>query len=164
MIRACHPGDFQALHRIILAAAQAYRGIIPPDCWREPYMSQEELRDEMEAGVAFWGYEQDGGLIGVMGIQAMKEVSLIRHAYMRTSTQRMGVGGLLLLYLKQQTEKPLLVGTWADARWAICFYEKHGFHLVSKKKKTAFSKHTGRFLKGRLKPQWFLETQNGFFP
>ena len=94
-------------------------------------MAQEELLEEVEAGVAFWGYEEGGALVGIMGIQPVQDVSLIRHAYVRPDRQKRGIGGKLLTALRRQTTRPLLVGTWADARWAIHFYEKHGFRLVS---------------------------------
>jgi len=123
------------IYEIINDAAQAYSGVIPADCWKEPYMSKDELRYEMDAGVAFWGYEEDGRLVGVMGIQHVQDVTLIRHAYVRTSQQHRGIGGQLLSYLRNQTVYPVLVGTWADAIWAIRFYEKHGFRLVSSEEK-----------------------------
>ena len=123
------------IYEIINDAAQAYNGVIPPDCWKEPYMSKDELRYEMDAGVAFWGYEEDGRLVGVMGIQHVQDVTLIRHAYVRTGQQHRGIGGQLLSYLRNQTVYPVLVGTWADAIWAIRFYEKHGFRLVSSEEK-----------------------------
>jgi len=123
------------IYEIINDAAQAYNGVIPPDCWKEPYMSKDELRHEMDAGVAFWGYEEDGRLVGVMGIQHVQDVTLIRHAYVRTGQQHRGIGGQLLSYLRTQTVYPVLVGTWADAIWAIRFYEKHGFRLVSSEEK-----------------------------
>jgi len=123
------------IYEIINDAAQAYNGVIPPDCWKEPYMSKDELRYEMDAGVAFWGYEEHGRLVGVMGIQHVQDVTLIRHAYVRTGQQHRGIGGQLLSYLRNQTVYPVLVGTWADAIWAIRFYEKHGFRLVSSEEK-----------------------------
>jgi GNAT superfamily N-acetyltransferase len=116
---------------IVNEAALAYRGVIPADRWSEPYMPGEELRHEIEGGVIFWGEEQAGELVGVMGIQHVGDVSLIRHAYVRRAAQHRGVGARLLEALRVQTAKPLLVGTWADASWAIRFYEKHGFRLVT---------------------------------
>jgi GNAT superfamily N-acetyltransferase len=130
LIRPCVESDFVAIFEIINDAARAYKGVIPEDRWREPYMSIEELREEMKAGVTFWGFEKEGRLVGVMGIQFVKDVTLIRHAYVRTSRQNQGIGGQLLASVRQQTTGPLLVGTWADASWAIRFYEKHGFRLV----------------------------------
>jgi len=135
VIRKCDDGDFEAIWSIINEAAEAYRGVIPQDRWQEPYMSREELREEIEAGVTFWGYEEGGELIGVMGIQPVQDVTLIRHAYVRPDKQNKGIGGKLLTALRRQTTDPLLVGTWADAGWAILFYEKHGFRLVSAEEK-----------------------------
>jgi len=139
----------------------AYRGVIPEDCWHEPYMSRDELRHEMDAGVVFWGYAEEadvdhasadvadiqvgrtfrsashlvdrasGELVGVMGIQHVQDVTLIRHAYVRPARQNQGIGGQILSHLRKQTARPILIGTWADATWAICFYQKHGFRLVS---------------------------------
>ena len=135
MIRRCEEGDFEAIYEIINEAAQAYKGAIPPDCWKEPYMSREELQREMESGITFWGYEEGGRLIGVMGIQHVKDVTLIRHSYVRRAWQRRGIVGRLLEHLRGQTHRPILIGTWADAPWAIRFYEKHGFRLVSPQEK-----------------------------
>ncbi len=115
---------------IVNDAAVAYRGVIPEDCWSEPYMPAEELQGEIEAGVVFWGCEEDGGLVGVMGLQDVDDVALIRHAYVRTALQGQGVGSRLLEFLAARTHRPLLIGTWAAATWAIRFYESHGFRLV----------------------------------
>lgn len=123
------------MYSIINEAARAYEGVIPPDCWKEPYMPEEELRHEIDNGVVFWGYEEDGDLVGVMGIQQVQDVTLIRHAYVRPNRQNQGIGGKLLANLRDQNACPTLVGTWADAVWAIRFYEKHGFQLVSTKEK-----------------------------
>jgi N-acetylglutamate synthase-like GNAT family acetyltransferase len=130
MIRLCHAGDFPVLLEIIDDAARAYKGIIPADCWAEPYMSADECSHEIEDGVQFWGYEASGELLGVMGIQHVHDVSLIRHAYVRTAKRREGIGAKLVEALRMQSVRPLLVGTWAAATWAIRFYEKHGFRLV----------------------------------
>lgn len=135
MIRLCDDSDFETIYSIINDAAGAYQGVIPPDRWQEPYMPKEELRHEMDAGVVFWGYEEDGELLGVMGIQHVRDVTLIRHAYVRTARQSQGIGGKLLAALRPQTPRPILIGTWADAVWAIRFYEKHGFRLVSSQEK-----------------------------
>lgn len=135
MIRRCTEGDFEAIYEIINDAAQAYKGIIPADRWREPYMPRDELKDEIEQGVVFWGCEEEESLVGVMGIQDVDDVTLIRHAYVRTSERRKGIGEKLLTHLRGLADKPLLIGTWADARWAIAFYEKHGFQLVSPEEK-----------------------------
>jgi len=131
VIRQCDNNHFGVIYEVINDAAQAYHGVIPADCWKEPYISKDELQHEMDADVAFWGYEEDGQLIGVMGIQHVQDVTLIRHAYVRTGQQNRGIGGQLLSYLRGQTARPILVGTWANAIWAIRFYEKHGFRLVS---------------------------------
>ena len=135
MIRRCDEQDFEAIYEIVNDAATAYRGVIPADCWAEPYMSRKELRAEIGAGVAFWGYEQDGALAGVMGIQRVRDVTLIRHAYVRSDSQRRGIGLALLESLHGQTDRPVLIGTWADAGWAIRFYERQGFRLVSPQEK-----------------------------
>jgi GNAT superfamily N-acetyltransferase len=134
-IRRCFASDFETIYRIINEAALAYKGIIPDDRWHEPYMPRAELRDEIETGVQFWGYEEDGALAGVMGIQHVADVTLIRHAYVRSARQGKGIGGRLLSHLRTQTARPLLIGTWADATWAIRFYEKHGFRQVSREEK-----------------------------
>lgn len=135
MIRPCADTEFDTIYEIINDAAQAYRGVIPADRWKEPYMPKEELRHALDEGIVFWGYEEDGKLVGVMGIQPVQDVTLIRHAYVRTAEQNRGVGGKLLAHLRTQTDRPVLIGTWADAMWAIRFYEKHGFRLVSPEEK-----------------------------
>ena len=131
MIRKCDNNDFEDICSIINDAAEAYNGVIPEDCWKTPYMSREELRHEIEDGVVFWGYEEDGELIAVMGTQRVQSVVLIRHAYVRTVRQNQGIGSSLLSALRIQINRPALIGTWADAYWAIRFYKKHGFQLVS---------------------------------
>jgi len=135
MIRQCDNTEFEMIYEIINDAAQAYKEVIPADCWKEPYMSKAELRREMDEGVVFWGYEEDGELVGVMGIQQVQDVTLIRHAYVRTAKRNQGIGGKLLSYLREKTTRPILIGTWADAVWAIRFYEKRGFRLVSSEEK-----------------------------
>jgi GNAT superfamily N-acetyltransferase len=131
IIRPCRDDERTAILAIVNAAAEAYRGVIPADRWHEPYMDAAELDREIADGVAFWGYETDGELIGVMGIQAMDDVDLIRHAYVRPAGQGQGVGAALLLNLRGLTSRPMLVGTWAAAEWAIRFYRRHGFEPVS---------------------------------
>jgi len=131
MIRKCDNNDFEDICSIINDAAEAYNGVIPEDCWKTPYMSREELRHEIEEGVVFWVYEENGELIAVMGTQPVQAVVLIRHAYVRTDRQNQGIGSRLLSELRRKTNRPILIGTWADASWAIRFYEKHGFRLVS---------------------------------
>lgn len=131
MIRRCEDHDFDDIYTIINDGASTYRGVIPSDRWSEPYMPEEELRHEMAHGVEFWVCEENGAMAGVMGIQPVKGVTLIRHAYVRTAKQSRGIGALLLRHLLNIAVTPVLVGTWADAKWAIAFYEKHGFRLVA---------------------------------
>jgi GNAT superfamily N-acetyltransferase len=139
-IRPCRNDERDAILAIINAAAEAYRGVIPADCWHEPYMASRELENEIAAGVRFWGYEADGELIGVMGVQAVRDVDLIRHAYVLPHSQRRGVGAALLRHLLSIGERRVLVGTWAAAVWAIRFYRRHGFELVSPERKNALLK------------------------
>jgi N-acetylglutamate synthase-like GNAT family acetyltransferase len=136
IIRRCDEGDFEVVWTIINDGAQAYEGVIPSDRWKIPYLSKRKLCEEIDDGVAFWGYEEEGKLIGVMGIQHVEDVTLIRHAYVRPERQGEGIGSRLLTRLRSQTDRPILIGTWADAVWAIRFYEKHGFQMVSADEKT----------------------------
>jgi GNAT superfamily N-acetyltransferase len=133
--RPCRDDERDEILGIINAAAEAYRGVIPADRWHEPYMSASELDGEIEAGVRFWGCETNGRLTGVMGIQEVDDVDLIRHAYVRPDAQRQGVGAALMRHLRETGTRPLLVGTWAAADWAISFYRRHGFELVSPQRK-----------------------------
>ena len=135
MIRRCIERDFERVYEVINDAAKAYKSVIPIGCWKEPYMSKEELRDGINRGVVFYGYEDEGELVGVMGLQHAVDVTLIRHAYVCTAKRNQGIGGALLRSLRKKTVNPMLVGTWRDAAWAICFYEKHGFRLVSPEEK-----------------------------
>jgi GNAT superfamily N-acetyltransferase len=139
MIRRCDDRDFEQIWAIINDGARAYQGVIPEDCWSEPYMSKDHLRHEIDNGVAFWGFNEAGKLAGVMGIQPVGEVTenitLIRHAYVASTNQRKGIGARLLAHLRTLTPGPVLIGTWADAVWAIRFYEKHGFQLLSREQK-----------------------------
>lgn len=135
MIRRCDDRDFELIWTIINDGAQAYKGTIPADRWTEPYMSREKLQHEMDKGVVFWGYEKAGALAGVMGIQKVQDVTLVRHAYVRTGSQKQGIGGHLLFHLRTLTSGPILIGTWAAAVWAIRFYERHGFQMVSQHEK-----------------------------
>lgn len=132
MIRACTPDELGTICTIINDAAGAYRGVIPADRWHEPYMPIEELEREIDGGVAFWGAEVAAELAGVMGIQDRGEVDLIRHAYVRTRYRSRGIGSALLHHLERQTNKPILIGTWAAAVWAIRFYEKHGYRVLNR--------------------------------
>lgn len=129
-IRRCRGDESATILAIVNAAAEAYREVIPADRWHDPYMSAAHLERELGAGVAFWGYELDGSLIGVMGIQPVRDVDLIRHAYVRPGSQRLGVGAALIAHLRGLTTRRMLVGTWADAAWAIRFYQREGFALV----------------------------------
>jgi N-acetylglutamate synthase-like GNAT family acetyltransferase len=127
--------DFNDIYEIINDASSAYKGIIPLDRWQEPYMPKEELKKQIREGVEFWNYTEDSEILGVMGIQFMKDVTLIRHAYVRTAQRKKGIGGMLLKHLCDMSETPILIGTWADASWAIDFYKKHGFRLLSETEK-----------------------------
>jgi GNAT superfamily N-acetyltransferase len=131
-IRPCGAQDLQSIFSIINDAAQAYKGIIPADRWHEPYMALDELKREIDAGIAFWGCESDRRLVGVMGLQDRGEVTLIRHAYVRTDQRRKGIGEKLLRALETLTAKPVLIGTWSAATWAIRFYEKNGYRVLSR--------------------------------
>ena len=135
VIRRCTAADLAIIDSIINEAAEKYRGVIPADCWHEPYMSRAELEREIAAGVNFSGWEDGGELIGVMGVQRVKDATLIRHAYVRTAAQGKGIGGKLLKSLSTQIAAKLLIGTWADAAWAIRFYQGHGFRLVPEAEK-----------------------------
>lgn len=132
LIRPCTEQDFEMILEVINDGARAYDGVIPADRLKVPYMSPEELRHEIGEGVRFWGLEEDGELLGVMGLQDVEEVTLIRHAYVRSNRGRRGIGGRLLTDLRSRTSRPLLVGTWAAAGWAIRFYHQHGFELVAR--------------------------------
>lgn len=134
-IRRCGEDTAEIL-TIINLAAEAYRGVIPPDRWHDPYMPESELHNEIETGVEFWGLEAHGTLLGVMGIQPVRDVDLIRHAYVLPGHQRSGVGSSLIKHLRRLSTRRMLVGTWAAASWAIDFYRRHGFTLVSDAEKT----------------------------
>jgi N-acetylglutamate synthase-like GNAT family acetyltransferase len=140
MLRRCDDRDFEAIWATINDGARAYKGNIPADRWTEPYMSREKLQHEIDEGVVFWGYEESGTLAGVMGIQQVQDVTLIRHAYVRTSSQKRGIGAHLLTHLRELAKGPVLIGTWADAAWAIRFYESHGFQMVGSQEKNGLLK------------------------
>jgi GNAT superfamily N-acetyltransferase len=161
MIRRCNDHDFELIWAIISDGAQAYKGIIPADRWTEPYMSQAKLRREINNGMVFWGYDESGTLAGVMGIQDVRDVTVIRQAYVRTSSQKRGMGRLLLFHLLGLSSRPVLIGTWADALWAIRFYEMNGFRMVSPQKKTGSSENIGRFPNARSKLPWFWPMRSG---
>jgi len=139
-VRLCRDHERTAVLAIVNTAAEAYRGVIPADRWHEPYMPGEELDGEIAAGVVFWGHEQDGRLVGVMGLQSVRDVDLIRHAYVLPESQGRGIGGALLRHLRGLSTRPMLVGTWAAADWAVRFYERHGFRLASPANKTVLLK------------------------
>jgi N-acetylglutamate synthase-like GNAT family acetyltransferase len=131
MVRQSTDADFAAILEIVNDGAQRYKGVIPADRWHEPYMPAEELKKEIAAGVMFSVAEQDGRVVGVMGIQDKGDVTLVRHAYVATRAQRGGIGTKLLRHLESLTHKPVLIGTWAAATWAIDFYQRNGFSVVS---------------------------------
>ena len=135
MIRDCTDADIDAMNSIINEAALAYRGVIPADCWHEPYMTRAALLGEIAAGVRFRGWDDGGALVGVMGLQTVRDATLIRHAYVAPGQQGRGIGGELLRSLRTGAAGVLLVGTWAAATWAIAFYERQGFRLVSASEK-----------------------------
>lgn len=134
-LRPCRDSDRPEILAIVNAAAEAYRGVIPADRWHEPYMSAQELDGEIAAGVEFWGGEEEGELVGVMGVQRVRDVHLIRHAYVRPARQGGGIGATLLRALLERVDGTVLVGTWATATWAIRFYERNGFELVTPEEK-----------------------------
>lgn len=144
MIRECRCDEISTIYRIVNDAARAYAGHIPADCYYEPYMSIEELKNEMQR-VIFYGWEENGHLQGVMGLEAVKGVTLIRHAYVLTEKQGLGIGRKLLVHLETQTRtQRLLVGTWAGARWAVDFYKRNGFQMSEEKElllKTYWNNH-----------------------
>ena len=135
MIQKCNEKDFKEIYRIINDGASAYKGIIAADRWHEPYMTEIELQAQIDEGVQFWSYKEGKEMLGVMGIQNKGDVTLIRHAYVRTANRSKGIGGKLLLHLASVSQTPILIGTWADATWAIQFYQKNGFRLVSEAEK-----------------------------
>jgi GNAT superfamily N-acetyltransferase len=159
MIRPCRDTEFDLIHAIINDAALAYKGVIPADCWKEPYMTEEELRHEIGQGVVFWGEEEAGELVAVMGIQDVRDVTLIRHAYVRTTKRNQGIGGRLLSFLQGQTQRPILIGTWADAAWAVCFYEKRRFRLVSPEEKDRLLKKYWRVSQRQIEASVVLADQ-----
>jgi GNAT superfamily N-acetyltransferase len=135
MLRLCTETDIPAIFTIVNDAAVAYKGKIPADCWHEPYMVLSELAAEIAADVVFWGYERNGALLGVMGIQDRFDVTLIRHAYVLTGERNTGIGGTLLRHLEAITSKQILIGTWETATWAVSFYRKNGYTQVSESEK-----------------------------
>jgi GNAT superfamily N-acetyltransferase len=152
MLEKCTPDNFEEIYEIINDAASAYKGVIPADRWHEPYMAKDELKNQINDGVEFWCYKDDQQILGVMGIQERNIVTLIRHAYVRTSHRNKKIGSKLLENLLHLTNKPVLIGTWAEASWAIMFYQKHGFRLLSEEEKN------GLLLKYWKIPQRQVET------
>lgn len=132
MIFKCNQEDLHVICDIINDASIAYKGVIPEDRWHEPYIPEDELRTQLADGVEFWGFKVEGRVLGVMGIQYKGEVTLIRHAYVRTSERSQGIGGKLLTHLNSMATTPILIGTWEDAKWAINFYLKNGFRLLER--------------------------------
>lgn len=152
MIRKCTPSDQEEIFAVINDAAQAYRGVIPEDRWHEPYMPMADLQAEARDGVEFWCFVDEGQMLGVMGIQDKGPVTLIRHAYVRTLHRRGGIGTQLLRQLEEQTSRPILIGTWQPAGWAIRFYERNGYRVLSREE-------TDRLLKQYWKiPERQIET------
>ncbi len=135
MISKSEQKDFSEIYEIINDGASAYKDVISADRWHEPYMTKDELKKQIDEGVQFWNYTEDGKILGVMGIQFKKDVTLIRHAYVRTSERKKGIGSKLLEHLRTIATTPVLIGTWTDAKWAIDFYQKHGFHLLPQEEK-----------------------------
>ena len=159
MIRECKDSEFNIISEIINDAAQAYKGVIPKDCWHEPYMSLAELRAQIVDGILFWGLERDGQLLGVMGIQDKGDVTLIRHAYVLSRAQKRGIGEKLLQHLQDMTEKPILIGTWAAASWAVSFYQKNGYTLVSKEEKNRLLRRYWRIPERQVETSVVLANQ-----
>lgn len=152
--------DFQTIYDVVNEAAAAYRGKIPSDCWKEPYMSPQELEEEIKSGVQFYGYKQNGTVVAVMGIQPVGGVTLIRHAYTLTNHQRKGIGEKLLTHLLNLSQsKRILVGTWIDAPWAIQFYNKHGFKLHNRKQTVKLLKKYWKIPKRQIETSIVLEYQ-----
>jgi GNAT superfamily N-acetyltransferase len=159
IIRPCCGDERDAILAIVNAAAEAYRGVIPDDRWHDPYMSADELDAEVAAGVAFWGYEDDAALLGVMGLQPVAGVELIRHAYVLPGQQGRGVGTAMLRHLCALSDRPLLVGTWAAAEWAIRFYERNGFALVSEAEKAELLRRYWTIPEGQIETSVVLANQ-----
>ena len=160
-IRPCAKTDFDAVHDVINAAATAYAGVIPADRYHVPYMAASELCDEIAAGVRFWGWYDPERLSGVMGIQDVDDVTLIRHAYVRPERQGTGIGSRLLAHLLRLTHQPLLVGTWADALWAVRFYERHGFRLVTRAEKDCLLRRYWSIPQGQVDTSVVLRISKG---
>ncbi len=152
--------DFSIIYEIINDAAIAYKGIIPDDRWHEPYMSKEELRQQINEGVQFYTYHKDNKILGVMGIQFKTNVTLIRHAYVRTIAREKGIGGELLNHLTNMAKTPILIGTWTDASWAISFYKKHHFQLLPEEEKNKLLKIYWSIPERQVETSVVLASQN----
>ncbi|WP_281991692.1 GNAT family N-acetyltransferase [Aquimarina aggregata] len=152
--------DFNSIYEIINDASIAYKGIIPKDRWKEPYMSKNELEIQINEGVQFWNYEKNNEILGVMGIQFKNDVTLIRHAYVRTDSRQKGIGGKLLNHLVDMARTPVLIGTWKDASWAIRFYKKHGFKLLSDEEKNKLLKIYWTIPERQVETSIVLASQN----
>jgi N-acetylglutamate synthase-like GNAT family acetyltransferase len=135
MIQQCTQDDFNTIYEIINDAAMAYKGVIPADRWHEPYMTRDELEQQIQAGVQFWAFQENDTILGVMGIQDKGDVTLIRHAYVCTTSRGKGIGSKLLMHLISNSVLPVLIGAWADAVWAVKFYQQHGFRLLDEEEK-----------------------------
>ncbi len=158
MISEYTKSDNSKILYVINNAAARYKGIIPDNCWHEPYMSKQELVDELADGVHMFGYHLNNKLIGVIGIQKIKDVVLIRHAYTLTSYQGKGIGSALLEYLlKKNKNSRLLVGTWRNAAWAVRFYEKFDFILHTKDRSTLLLKRYWKIPSKQIKNSVVLE-------
>ncbi len=156
-IEKCNSFDFNDIYEIINDAALAYEGIIPDDCYQRPYMSKKKLLREIDEGIVFWGYIVKEQLVGVMGIQNLKEVTLIRHAYIKTHFRKKGIGRQLLSFLKKRAAHPILIGTWKDAVWAIKFYENNGFNLVNTSQKDILLKKYWNITKKQIETSVVLK-------
>lgn len=164
MIRQCMESDLDAIYAIINEAAIVYRGVIADDCWHDPYMPLEALKHEIQDGIAFFGLVKENELAGVMGIQDKGEVTLIRHAYVRKRFQQQGIGARLLRHLEGLTKKPILIGTWADATWAISFYKKNGYELLPREEKNRLLKKYWSIPPRQIKTSVVLADQKGHRP
>jgi GNAT superfamily N-acetyltransferase len=160
MIRKCNKIDIPTIFAVINDGAQAYEGIIPDDRWHEPYMPIEDLESELNAGVVFWCKEIEGRIAGVMGIQDKGDVVLIRHAYVRTRDRNQGIGTQLLCHLESLTRKQILIGTWADAKWAVSFYEKNGYRVVSFDEKNRLLRKYWKIPQRQVETSVVLASQN----
>lgn len=160
MILKCEPQDFHEIFEIINDGASAYKGVIPADRWQDPYMTEEELKTQVEEGVEFFKYAEQGKTYGVMGIQHKGDVTLIRHAYVRTVERNKGIGSRLLHHLCMVATTPILIGTWTDAAWAIRFYIKHGFRLLEKEETVDLLKKYWRISERQIEASVVLASED----